>query len=225
MFKIVLKNDIKYMEKDPMVWMIFITPILFSIIYRAVIVRLKFLDDYHRVFQYIFVVMIPFLIGMALGFRMLDEKDENMLSFYAVSPLGLSGYIKLRMVMSIILVIVSMAIIGLFGVVPRAYLLLVSLEAVLLAPLVFLILGVIGKNKIQGLTLVKIMGMFFMVPVLKVIKDNPLDKIFVFVPSYNIFQLIVREEFSSLIVLYIGFMVIGVCFLTHLFINKCITDI
>ena len=225
MLREILKNDIKYMKKDPMIAMVFAAPVLFAVFYRVIILRFDLLIPYRSVFQYIFAVMLPFMIGMVLGFRMLDEKDEHMLSFYAVSPLGLRGYILLRVIMGIVLGALTIWAVSLFGVVPKEYWFFISVQVVLLAPLVFLILGVIGKNKIQGLTLVKIVGMLFMLPVLRVIKDNPLDYLFMFIPSYNVFELIVRKSFDYWVLIYTGGLFLSLYLLASHFENKCISDI
>ncbi len=225
MLKEVLKNDIRYMKKDPMVWMIAIAPVMLILVYHFAVLRFEFLLTFKSALQYIFTVITSFLVGVVLGFRMLDEKDEHMLSFYAVSPLGLRGYIMLRIMMSIVLAAVCTAILVLFNIIPRAYVVFIGLQAVLIAPLTFLIIGVLGLNKIQGLTLVKIMGMPIILPVLKLIKENPLDKIFVLVPSYNLFQLIVLEEFNFSVVIYSAALLIGIYLLADSFSHKCLSEI
>lgn len=221
----VLKNDVKYMKKDPMVWMILSVPILYIAIYHLLVLRLDFLLAYKYAIQYMIIVLMPFFIGMVLGFRMLDEKDEHMLSFYAVSPLGITGYIGLRVAMAVILNLLGITIIGLFGVFPRAYWFFISIQTLLLAPFIFLILGLLGKNKIQGLTLVKIMGMIFMLPLLKMIKANPLDKIFILIPSYNIFELIVNQVFDYGVFIYIVALCVGIYILIKSFSHQCISEI
>ncbi|WP_070000123.1 hypothetical protein [Cellulosilyticum sp. I15G10I2] len=225
MYQEVLKNDIRYMKKDPMVWMILSVPILYIAIYHLLVLRLDFLLPYKGAIQYMIIVLMPFFIGMVLGFRMLDEKDEHMLSFYAVSPLGIRGYIGLRVAMAVILNLLGIIMIGMFGVFPRAYWFFILIQTLLLAPFVFLILGLIGKNKIQGLTLVKIMGMIFMLPLLKLIKANPLDKIFILIPSYNIFELIVNQAFDYGVFVYIGALCLGIYILIESFSHKCISEI
>lgn len=225
MLKEVLKNDMRYMRRDPMVWMLLGVPILYIIIYHFIVLKIEAMIPYKSVAQYLLVVLVPFFIGIVLGFRMLDEKDEHLLSFYAVSPLGLKGYIKLRIGMALILGAISIAIISLFGIVPRAYLFFISFQAILLGPLVFLIIGVIGQNKIQGLTIVKIMGMPIVLPVLKLIKENPLDPVFVMIPTYNIFQLTVNKLFDWGVLVYIGALIAGIYLLINLFTKKCIGEI
>ncbi len=225
MLKEVLKNDIKYMKRDPMIWMLVGAPILLVIIYQLIVLRFEFMMPYKSVAQYLLVVMIPFFIGVVLGFRMLDEKDEHMLSFYAVSPLGLNGYIKIRIGVALVLGVISIGGMSLFGVIPKTYLFFISVQAILLGPLVFLIIGVVGLNKIQGLTLVKIMGMPIVMPLLKLIKENPLDPVFVVIPSYNIFQLIVMEDFDLMVIVYIGALCIGIYLLAVSFSRRCMSEI
>ena len=225
MLKEVLKNDMRYMKKDPMVWMMLGVPILYIIIYHFIVLKVQVMIPYKSIVQYLLVALIPFFIGIVLGFRMLDEKDEHLLSFYAVSPLGLKGYIRIRIGMALILGAVSIAIISLFGLVPSTYLFFISFQAILLGPLVFLVIGVIGQNKIQGLTIVKIMGMPIILPVLKLIKENPLDPVFVIIPTYNIFQLIVNKLFDFGVFVYIGALCISIYILMNLFTHKCISEI
>ncbi|MDF2596804.1 MAG: hypothetical protein K0R69_3145 [Clostridia bacterium] len=225
MRKAILKNDLQYMKRDPMVWMSILTPFIFIVIYKVFVLRLDFFKPYQEVIQYIFIVMIPFLAGMVIGFRVLDEKDEHMISFYAVSPLGIKGYVKLRMMMTAVLAAVGIIVMALFEVVPKEHLFFIGIQAVLLAPVVGLVVSVWGKNKIQGLTLVKIIGMLSVLPVLKVIGENPLDRIFVLIPSYNLFELIVASERNDWTLFYTGILGASIYLLMEYFNKKCIHEV
>lgn len=217
MYSNLILNDIKYIKKDPMIWFSLIAPVLLVFIYKFIILNLDFLIPYICVINYGFIIMTCLLSGMVFGFRFLDDKDENMLSFYCVSPLGIRGYISYRMILTGIFGAFGTIIVGGLAIGITNNIGIIIIQAMLLSLIIFLIIGIFGKNKIQGLTLTKIVGMVIMLPALKVIGENKFDRLFIAIPSYNVFQILTSNGGVKLSIVYIGIMVIGIIFLIKYF--------
>lgn len=150
MIRALILNDIRYMRKDPMCIVAFIMPIILACLYNFLLLKVDFISEYLGVARYMFILIIPMMVGMMFGFRFLDEKDERVLSVYAVSPLGMRKYIVYRIIQCIIVALIEIIIIYLVGIKADYNVLTSIIMATLLGPFIFLILGILGKNKIQG---------------------------------------------------------------------------
>lgn len=188
MIRALILNDIRYMRKDPMCIVAFIMPIILPCLYNFLLLKIDFISEYLGVARYMFILIIPMIVGMMFGFRFLDEKDERVLSVYAVSPLGMRKYIVYRIIQCIIVALIEIIIIYLVGIKADYNSLISIIMATLLGPFIFLILGILGKNKIQGVTLLKLIGTFMGLPALQVISKNKWDWIFTLIPTDFIFK-------------------------------------
>lgn len=188
MIRALILNDIRYMRKDPMCIAAFTLPVILGCMYNLLLLKIDFISEYLGVAKYLFIVVIPMMVGMVFGFRFLDEKDEKVLSVYAVSPLGMRKYIIYRMIQCIIVALIEIIIMYLVGIKTDYNGLTSIIMATLLAPFIFLILGILGKNKIQGVTLLKLIGTVAGLPALQVISRNKWDVIFTLIPTDFIFK-------------------------------------
>lgn len=218
-------NDMKYIKKDPMYIIGCIIPLILGLVYKFIISNINMLSDYLFVFQYLFISIIPMMVAMVLGFRVLDEKDERILYVYAVSPLKLSGYINFRIVQCSVLSFIQLIILSLFGITTKYNFALTIVIAVLLAPCLFLIISLIGKNKIQGMTILKLIGTIIVLPGLQVIGKNKWDFIFKFIPTDFILKSTYKNEMIIWGLCYICGISILIIILLSNFYKKSIKDI
>lgn len=226
MFKILLSNDLKYMKKDPMIWLLLLMPIIMVAFYKGVLVNIAFLKPYLIFFRYMFITMVPIFVGVILGFRVLDEKDEHMLSFYAVTPITIRGYFSYRVLFTMGLGLVESAVIVL-ALSSFSYVSLgIILQGATLAPLSAMMMSILCKNKIQGLALSKATGMIILLPMLRQLGENKLGWILKMLPHDYLYQIIVQGNIS--IVGY-GIYIVSIVGLTYILIemakNKCVAEI
>ena len=124
------------------------------------------------VFQLFLSAMI---IGVLVGFIILDDRDENILVYLAVTPLSMSSYLVYRLlspaVISFLITIIAVKI-GDVTTLSIAQLLPVILLASLEAPMSSLFLASYASNKVEGLALSKILGILFVAPVVAVLVDS-----------------------------------------------------
>ncbi|MNO37910.1 Fluoroquinolones export permease protein/MT2760 [compost metagenome] len=132
------------------------------------------------------VVTIPILIGMMTGLLMLDERDENVISYYAVTPLMRRGYMVYRLVLpSVLCTLLSslyLIVSGLFSIqLEHIYiLLLLAIEA----PCFALFLASFAANKVEGLALSKIGGLFIAGPIVAYFVPSPWQIMGAWIPTY-----------------------------------------
>jgi fluoroquinolone transport system permease protein len=116
---------------------------------------------YFLVMSYFIVMLSSALVGMAIGFLLLDERDNQTLLALQVSPLSMRNYVAYRIsvpvLLSVVLVLVAYPLAGL-GNLTFWQQVIVALTAALSAPLWMLFLGGFAANKIQGFALVKATG-------------------------------------------------------------------
>lgn len=124
--------------------------------------------DYGALLTSFMVELLPVLIGMIVGFLLLDERDDGTLLALQVTPLTLGGYLAYRVTLPIVVsVIMTMVTVPLVGLVPVTFgpLLVIALGAAPLAPLFALFLAAFARNKVEGFALTKASGVLFVPPV------------------------------------------------------------
>lgn len=130
--------------------------------------------------------IIPMLLGMLHGFLMLDERDEQLIGFYSVTPITRSGYMRYRLAwpfgMSLLLGALYFATTGLVDFEPRhgLTLLLLAIEA----PLFSLFLVAFASNKVEGLALSKASGLLLCAPLLVWLLPSPWTWLGGILPAY-----------------------------------------
>jgi fluoroquinolone transport system permease protein len=136
---------------------------------RDVLIReLSFdLSQYYNLIMSIVILITPMMMGMLSGFLILDERDENILTFYSVTPISKSGYLFYRVAMpTVISFVLSFFVFYFIGIVEcRIELLIpVLLLCALESPMMALFLGAFASNKVEGLALTKAFGILFLAP-------------------------------------------------------------
>ena len=119
-------------------------------------------------FIVIYLSLIPsMLFGLLLGFLILDERDEEIIAFIAVTPLRKTGYLAYKLSVS-----VGMSFLFFFATLYLTQLTTIrfhyavglALLAALEAPIASLFLAAFAENKVEGLALSKVLGMMYLGP-------------------------------------------------------------
>jgi len=125
------------------------------------------LRAYYPLVAAFMAIMTPNMLGALMGFMLLDDRDEDILTYVSVTPLTKSGYLVYRLTIAIVV-----SIPGMYGVllltglepVPFLRLLPVALMAALEAPLAALFIAALANNKVEGLAVNKLTGFLFLAP-------------------------------------------------------------
>ncbi|MEC0256620.1 hypothetical protein [Paenibacillus lautus] len=175
-YKALIIKDLRHAWKDPVLMAAMLGPLALLFVSRfGFPVAIDWLDinysfhlePYRGFAGSLLVVTIPMLTGMLTGLLMLDERDENMIAYYAVTPLMRQGYLLYRVTFPFMLCTVLSLVYLSFSTLSDIHwdklgvLLLLALEA----PLFSLFLAAFSANKVEGLALSKIGGLFIAGPV------------------------------------------------------------
>jgi len=169
-------NEIRKFSRDSMLVLVLFAPILILALVRlgvpllAATLSTTFafqLGAYYPLIFIFFCTIFPMLFGMLIGFSMLDEQDEKVLQFIAVTPFARRGYLWMKFAVPTLLllpILVGFALLsGLFdGRLPR-FLPLAVIMAVE-TPLMGMFLAGYASNKVEGLALGKAAGIVFALP-------------------------------------------------------------
>ncbi|MCK5921597.1 MAG: ABC transporter permease, partial [Methylococcales bacterium] len=176
-FKALGPIDARNIRRDSLLrWMAFI-PFLFVLMFRYLMpwmrdeLMAQFNFDlapyYILLLSYGFVIGIPVIFGVVIGFLLLDERDDGTLTALQVTPLSLNNYLMYRvampMLISVVLVVITFPLTGL-STLSLASVFWVSLLSAPLAPLFALLLATIAQNKVQGFAVMKGIGSFMLIP-------------------------------------------------------------
>jgi fluoroquinolone transport system permease protein len=165
-----IKGDMKQIYRDPMLLISLVGPFLLILLVRFILpfATAQFaLGAYHELLASFFILLIPLLLGIMAGFIMLDERDDKMIDYFAVTPLSKQGYLLYRLLLPGVLTV-------LYGYIylewaspvslPILDKLLVTVMLAMEAPIICLFLVAIAANKIEGLALSKGVGLVVFVP-------------------------------------------------------------
>lgn len=174
-YKPLLTKDIRLIGKDPVLVVSVLGPLLLCILARYGFPAASSLTDtyysvplepYRGFTGTLLVVVIPMLAGMLTGLMMLDERDEAVITYYAVTPLRRSGYLLYRLLLPTVLcLMLSCVFLAGSRLLNLQWESVVAIPSLALeAPLFGLFLAAYAANKVEGLALSKIGGLFIAGP-------------------------------------------------------------
>ncbi|MFZ5642269.1 MAG: hypothetical protein ACOY46_01615 [Bacillota bacterium] len=189
-------GDLRNISRDPMLLMVLIAPVLITALlkaglpYAASIAWNKLAFDLTVHYPFILsvsILFIPMMVGMLVGFIILEDKDDNLLEYFAVTPVSKAGYLLYRITIPVVLTFIfSILMVLIVGYVPVNYLRLIPilLIASLEAPMMALFLGAFAANRIEGLALSKAFGIFLLAPFSAYLVESPWQLIAGIFPQY-----------------------------------------
>ena len=191
-------NDLKSIKRDPLlIYMLIIPPTMVL----AVRLILPWLTDrlaenfgfdlipyYPMLLSFFFVLQLPLLFGLLVGLLILDERDDDILTALRVTPVSMTGYALYRggaaILLSTLYIIIALPLTGLM---PRSLipaLIPIAVLSGILAPLFGLILATLASNKVEGLALMKALGIFLLGPLAAYFIDSDWQLFMGILPTY-----------------------------------------
>jgi len=168
-----LKSDLKHMIREPIIGLMFFVPILISIVFKLAdlylvpVIETNFSVDiglyYIYILSAIFIISAD-MIGVVIGFMMLDDKDGHILELISITPLGKNGYLINRLgfmsAFTFIFTFVSYFILNIVKI-PFYTLVFIALMLSIISASIGLLLSSLATDKVKGLTYAK--GLNFIV--------------------------------------------------------------
>ena len=155
---------------------------------RIIIPGLGPLAPYYPVIVVLIAVVYgPLVYGFISGFMLLDEKDDNVAIALRVLPLPPETFITYRMIISAVgaFVFSTFALVGTGLVpVPAPAVLGAALLIATEGPMLALFLAATAGNKVEGIAILKVLGIPFMLPLLSFFVTAPLHYPLAILPMY-----------------------------------------
>lgn len=168
------------------------------------------ISPYYGLFMSFVVMTMPLLVGMVIGFLLLDQHDDRTLTALQVTPLTLTGYLIYRISVPMLLsVLITLIVVPLANLVWIGWLplLAATLASAPIAPLSALFLAAFAQNKVQGFALSKGSGVFLAPPLVAYFVQMPWQLLFGLTPTYwpvKLFWVLQNGEPHAWIYLVVG---------------------
>jgi len=151
----------------------------------------SFMEPYYPMIFMLFTVFIPFMFSFIIGFLIIEERDQNLLTALRVTPISRNSYLAYRMLLitmfSFVYVVLSPALMGLVEVDYVAYL-PVAVLFTLSTPIYAMLVSYFANNKVQGFTMFKMMGMVIYLPMFAFMIADNLKFVFGVIPHFWAFM-------------------------------------
>ena len=161
------RNDAKQIMRDTIMTLMMFAPLLLTVVVKLMVIYLvpfiasKTGIDASQYYQYVLastMIINASMMGIVIGFMMIDERDSSITQLMAVTPLGRSGYLINRLSLIVITTlfynIFAHIILGIVQIPMLSVLHLVVLSAIYSA-IVGLLLYLGAEDKVKGLTFAK----------------------------------------------------------------------
>ncbi len=126
------------------------------------------LVPYYPLIMSSFVVMAPSMVGMVIGFLLLDERDDQILTALMVTPMPFGAYLLYRIAVplaaAIPVTLLGYVLAGLTPL-PLGVLLLIALLGSMTGPIAALFLAVVADNKVSGFAIIKLLNSINVLPI------------------------------------------------------------
>jgi fluoroquinolone transport system permease protein len=176
-YRALVRTDLRNVWRDDLLAAVAVVPLLIALLFRlgvpplaALLARELAFDlvPYYGLLMSFLVLMAPTMIGMLVGFLLLDERDGGVLTALQVTPMPLGGYLAYRasglLALGLVATMIAYPLAGLAPL-PLADLLVIAILASLSGPVVALFLAGFAENKVTGFAMVKVLNLIAMVPI------------------------------------------------------------
>ncbi|MGM0834601.1 MAG: hypothetical protein ACQEV7_00475 [Bacillota bacterium] len=172
------KTDFQLIRRDGILLVGILAPIILALFIQFLLPVLEkrlmenysfSMESYHVSILAMAFLTVPSMLGMMAGFLLLDDRDEGMLAYYAITPMRKSGYMKYRMGSTLVLTFLLFFAVHLLANLVELPLIagvLLALLFALEAPIFALILANFANNKVEGLALNKVLSVSVTLPLL-----------------------------------------------------------
>lgn len=189
-------GDFKNITRDPILLLLLLSPFLLIVsiqfglpwVEELTLSQFSFDLSIHHLFIKSFILLLtPLVIGVIVGFMLLEDRDEGVLIYYAVTPLTLVGYLIFKLASPVIISFIASFIIiaylgaselNLFQMVPVIFM------AALGALMITLIMVTFANNKVEGLAITKVTNLFLIAPIVGYIIESKWQLLLGISPPY-----------------------------------------
>lgn len=187
--------DIRMVARDPLLAILPFAPILAAIALRFLIPPIAGILQSNLGFDLLawsglirgIMILFPGMFyGMIAGFLLLDDRDDGIATYWSITPVRRSGYLVARLgLFTMAALPLGLGCALLLGLSPLRLVddLIMATLGALQVPIYSLFLAAFASNKVEGLSIVKALGVLNMAP-LAILLSGPLGRIGWVVPQY-----------------------------------------
>lgn len=190
----IISSDFKNLRRDPTLLLILFVPFLIVGLLRfgipLLIEYVPSAADYYLEIVCFFALINAMFPGFIISFILLDEKDWNLFPAIKVTPVSLSGFLASRMVFMLIFSFLSSLMLLLFNNIYSISIVKAVQLSILCAmniPIFILLITGTAKNKIEGLTIMKIANITLIIPIAIFFFESSWEYIFGIFPAFWIY--------------------------------------
>lgn len=195
MFNRVLMQELKNIFRDKMYAFFMVYPIIIGIVAYFLIpyLRTEVGDLMANIVALMFVIMTSFMFGAITGFTLLDDQDDQVLYSLRITPIKVSDYIWIKLMMSYILGVISTFLLVFITKLFESSVLNmvgISLLASLQAPMLALFINAFASNKVEGFVFMKSTGIIVMIPMAALFLTNWTEVFLGIVPGFWVARIV-----------------------------------
>lgn len=193
-FRTLALGELRNVLRDSLMLLMLLAPLMIALAFRFIFpfARGLLLPGFDLAEHYGFImsmllVLTPMMCGALTGFLFLEERDEQILTYMSVTPLGKGGYLAYKLTFPVLLSIVySLPLLWLAGLAPFSVwkVLPIALMAALEAPLMALFLAAFAENKVEGTAIYKLAGLVDVAPFVGYLVHSPLRYLAGVIPQF-----------------------------------------
>ncbi|KPI49711.1 ABC transporter permease [Clostridioides difficile] len=200
MIKIInaFKQEFGQVKRDAILFVVCVSPILCGVFIKFGIPLIqdilsdKFyyqlnLKSYFLMFDLLMAFITPFMFSFASTMVILGEIDDNISRYLIVTPLGKTGYLISRLgIPTILAFVITVVLLMIFSLTKITFLsnILISLIALLQATITSMLVISLSSNKLEGMAITKLSGVFIMGILAPFFIFNRVQYILFFLPTF-----------------------------------------
>ena len=202
------------MKQDKMLIAISFVPFLTGLVFRFVIPLVEnlltnyfdvyeILQPYYPLFDLFLVIITPAMFNYVVAMVMLEEIDERITTYLAITPLGKTGYLFSRLGFSgMMSFVVNIAVVMIFRLAQIDMLILVcvALVGAMQGVVIALLIIAVSENKVEGMAIGKIASLFNMGAVIPYFITGNVQYLGAILPTFWIGKAMQTSNYFMLIV-------------------------
>lgn len=213
-------------RQDYMLAACLLGPIFMGIVFRFVLPVVEellceklgvitILSSYYIIFDLLLAIMTPIMFCFAGVMVVLEEFDYGIVRYYAVTPLGKSGYLVSRIAIPAMLsVFYDVILLVIFSVSDMDFMMKIvfSISGGGMGILTSLLVISFAKNKMEGMVLVKLCGLLVVGVPIAYFVPEPIQYVVSFLPSFWMGKFSMTKNYLLVIPVMLWNFLLLVCF-------------
>ena len=227
---------LRQMKQDVMLMVIVLVPFFAGAVFRFIVPVIEdlltgyfgmgeILTPYYDLIDLFLIIITPSMFNYVVAMVILEEADDHMIAYLAVTPLGKKGYLFSRLgATGLISFPASLLMAALFSLTNMNKLTLIgiALAGTIQGVVVALLIVALSTNKVEGMAVGKMAALFSIGAVAPYFIAGKVQCIFAVLPSFWMAKA-VQENASPALLISILLAVLWMVLLSGKFIRKAIT--